>query len=113
MERHGVPGEGAEDQRSAAVGVGERRARSGAQAGGEGRDGAPRRRARVEPVVGAVDVDAEPAPAEVPRVRRGFRRQERRSRLHGGPTLQALVAAAATGDPGEVTPCVQVHLEHL
>jgi len=72
MERHGVPGEGAEDQCSAAVGVGERRARSGALAAREGRDGAPRRRARVEPVVGAVDVDAEAAPAEVPRVRRGF-----------------------------------------
>jgi hypothetical protein len=80
VQRHRVPGEGAEDQRAAAVRVGEGRAGPGAQAAGEGRDGAPRRRARVEPVVGAVDVHAEAAPAEVPRVRRGLGRQERRGR---------------------------------
>jgi hypothetical protein len=63
-----------------------------------------------------VDVDAEAAAAEVHRVRRGLRGQEHWGWLGGTvliATLYALVAAGATGDPGEVTPCVQVHLEGL
>jgi hypothetical protein len=56
----------AQEQRSATVSVGERRAGCRAQTTGEGRDGAPRCRTRVVPVVGAVDVDAEAAPAEAP-----------------------------------------------
>lgn len=116
MERYRVPCKGPQDQCSTAVSVGERRARSGAETTGEGRDGASHRCARIKPVVGAVDVDAEAAAAEVPCVRRGLRRQEHWGWLRGAmliATLHALVTAGATGDPGEVTPRVQVHLEDL
>lgn len=116
MECDRVPCKGAQDQCSATVGVGEGRARSWTQTAGEGRDVATGCCAWIKPVVGAVDVDAEAAPAEVHRVRRGLRWQEHWTWLRGAvviATLHALVAGGATGDPGEVTPCVQVHLEDL
>lgn len=115
MDSQGVPREAADDQPSCAIRVGEGRAWPGTAAAHEGADGAPSHGAWVVGVVGAVDVSAQGAGAQVSQRRGGVRGRE------GGDQLVVAVVVAVhalegdvpTGDPSEVATGVHVDLDDL